>query len=141
MVFFFGGGVNRPHLGHPFLAGALGVARVRVRRCFHGCWETLFTLFLLDGLVGSPNPLNGSPNPTTKLQISVSDSPTDIATPYSKYQLFYGYHVNPLLKKEVFTIEKPCFFFFFKWVFGVGGIAKGHPISWPTGALILFRRE
>ena len=28
-------------------------------------------------------------------------------TPYTQYPLFLGYHVNPLLKKEVFTMAKP----------------------------------
>ena len=42
-------------------------------------------------------------------------------TPYTQYPLFLGYDVDPLLKKEVFTMEIQVFQKM-QWVFGVGGI-------------------
>ena len=31
------------------------------------------------------------------------------STPYSQYPYFLGYHVDPVLKKEVFTLKNPVF--------------------------------
>ena len=45
-------------------------------------------------------------------------------TPYTQYPFFLGYHVDPLLKKEVFTLKNQVFpkIPLKKWVVGVGGI-------------------
>ena len=40
----------------------------------------------------------------------LSSHTCESCTPYSKYHLFSGYHVDPLLKKEVFTMENRSVF-------------------------------
>ena len=51
-----------------------------------------------------------------------------LQTPHSKYPLFSGYDVDPLLKKEVFTLENQVSqnIPYKKWVFGVGGSMCGR---------------
>ena len=66
-------------------------------------------------------------HPTRKPNVHLSH------TPYTQYPLFLGYDVDPLLKKEVFTLKNQVFpkIPSKKRVFGVGG--NQNPVSkWST---------
>ena len=60
-----------------------------------------------------------------------------LSTPDSKYPLFSGYHVDPLLKKEVFTLKNQVLpnKTWNKWVFGAGSMLVGfgeNRVLFPT---------